>query len=168
MLTAGFIHSETSFMHIILNMYSLYVLGSSLEPVLGKAKFAMMYLFSILGGSVAVLLLASPQTTVLGASGGIFGLMGGFFIILRSMGQSSGQMTSIIAINLVFGFLPGTNISWQAHVGGLVVGGIVAFIYSKTRYSSEAGKQKLMLGGLAAGLLALTVYGVSLLPVIGF
>lgn len=158
MITAGFIHS--SFLHVGLNMYSLYIFGSALEPALGKLRFATVYFLAILGGSVGVLLLDSPDSMVLGASGGIFGLMGAYFVVLRSLGENSSQMMGLIAINLVMGFLPGLSISWQAHVGGLVVGGLVAFIYSKTRYSSELGKQKLMLAGVLSGLLLLTIFGV--------
>jgi membrane associated rhomboid family serine protease len=167
MLTAGFLHSQGSFMHIALNMYSLYILGSVLEPLLGKLRFLTLYLLAIFGGSVAVLLIDNPISMVLGASGGIFGLMGAYFIILRSLGQSGGQVTAIIGFNLIIGFLPGMNIAWQAHVGGLVVGGLVAYVYAKTRSSNDKAKQRLYIGAIVAGLLALTVYGASLLPVIG-
>ena len=117
---------------------------------------------------MAVLLLDSPNTAVLGASGGVFGLMGAYFIVLRSLGQGAGQMTAIIAINLVIGFVPGFNISWQAHVGGLIAGGLVALAYATTRAAKDAKKQKLYVGGIVLGLLVLTIYGASLLPVIGF
>ena len=168
MVTSGFLHSENSFMHIALNMYSLYIFGSVLEPLLGKLRFLTLYLVAIFGGSVAVLLLENPITMVLGASGGVFGLMGAYFVILRSLGQRGGQMTAIIAINLVIGFVPGFNISWQAHVGGLVAGGLVALAFANTRAAKDAKKQKLYVGGIVAGLLALTVFGASLLPVIGW
>jgi membrane associated rhomboid family serine protease len=168
MITAGFLHSENSIMHIALNMYSLYLFGSVLEPLLGKLRFITLYLLSIFGGSVAVLLLESPNTAVLGASGGVFGLMGAYFIVLRSLGQGAGQMTAIIAINLVIGFVPGFNISWQAHVGGLIAGGLVALAYATTRAAKDAKKQKLYVGGIVLVLLVLTIYGASLLPVIGF
>ena len=168
MITAGFLHSENSFMHIALNMYSLYILGSVLEPLLGKARFLALYMLSILGGSVAVLLLDAPNAFVLGASGGIFGLMGAYFVILRSLGQGGGQVTAIIGFNLLIGFFPGMNIAWQAHVGGLVIGGLVALVYAKTRSSNDKTKQQIFVGAIAAGLLALSVYGASLLPVIGY
>jgi membrane associated rhomboid family serine protease len=169
MLSAGFVHSTgLPFLHLALNMYSLYIFGSVLEPLLGKLRFITLYLFAILGGSVAVLLLESPYTSVIGASGGVFGLMGAYFVILRSLGQRSGQMTSIIAINLVIGFFPGLNISWQAHVGGLLVGGLVALAFANTRATKDAPKQKLYLAGIALALIALTLVGASLLPVIGW
>lgn len=167
MLTAGFLHSENSFMHIALNMYSLYILGSVLEPLLGKARFLSLYLLSIFGGSVAVLLLDAPNALVLGASGGIFGLMGAYFVVLRSLGQGGGQLTAIIGFNLLIGFFPGLNIAWQAHVGGLIVGGLVAFVYAQTRNARDKAKQQGFVVAIAAGLVALTVYGASLLPVIG-
>jgi membrane associated rhomboid family serine protease len=154
-------------MHIALNMYSLYLFGSVIEPLLGKARFLVLYLLAIFGGSVAVLLL-NPSTAVLGASGGIFGLMGAYFVILRSLGQRSGQMTGLIALNLILGFLPGTNISWQAHIGGLIVGGLVAFIYAKTRSPKDKLKQQLFVGAVAVALVVLTIFGASMLPVIGY
>lgn len=164
MLTAGFVHSESTFMHIALNMYSLYVLGSVLEPMLGRLRFFTLYMLSIFGGSIAVLLLDSPISSVVGASGGVFGLMGAYFIILKSLGQSGGQITAIIALNLVFSFI-GSNISWQAHIGGLVVGGLVAFAYAQTRQVYQRQKQQLYLAGIFVGLLALTIYGVAQLPI---
>lgn len=163
MLTAGFVHSEGSFMHIALNMYSLYVLGSVLEPMLGRVRFFTLYMLSIFGGSIAVLLLDSPISSVVGASGGVFGLMGAYFIILKSLGQSGGQITAIIALNLVFSFI-GSNISWQAHIGGLVVGGLVAFAYAQTRQAYQRQKQQLYVAGILVGLLAITIYGVAQLP----
>jgi membrane associated rhomboid family serine protease len=160
LITAGFAHA--SIIHIGLNMYSLYLFGSVLEPLLGKLRFAALYFLAILGGSVAVLLLA-PNSAVLGASGGIFGLMGAYFVILRSLGQRSGQMTGLIAINLIMGFLPGTNISWQAHVGGLVVGGLVAYVYSITRNTKDSGKQLGLVLAIAGALVVAVLFGVSLL-----
>ncbi|CAB4946494.1 unannotated protein [freshwater metagenome] len=168
MLTAGFLHSESSFMHIALNMYSLYIFGSVLEPLLGKARFLALYLLAIFGGSVAVLLFDAPNSLVLGASGGIFGLMGAYFVILRSLGQGGGQLTAIIGLNLVIGFLPGLNIAWQAHIGGLIVGGIVAFAYARTRAPKDKSKQQLYVIAVAVALIVLTVFGASLLPVSGY
>jgi len=80
-----------------------------------------------------VLLLASPVQPVLGASGAIFGLFGAFFIIQRRLGGSATQMLVLLAINLGIGFLPGFNIAWQAHVGGLIGGVLVGLIYVETR-----------------------------------
>jgi len=67
----------------------------------------------------------------------------------------------------VIGFFPGLNIAWQAHIGGLVVGALVAFIYTKTRSPKDKSKHQLYVGGVAVALIALTVFGATLLPVIG-
>jgi membrane associated rhomboid family serine protease len=132
MITAGFAHSESNPLHVLLNMYSLYIFGSLLEPMLGRLRFLAIWLVSIFGGSVAVMYLNTPDTWVLGASSGVFGLMAAYFVVLRAIGQSSQSMMGLIAINLVFGFLmPG--VSWQAHLGGLLAGGALTAVYAQAR-----------------------------------
>lgn len=159
MFTAGFLHSTTSITHILFNMYSLWVLGRALEEVLGSIRFLVLYLVSIFGASVAVLLLTSPNSSVVGASGGIFGLMAGYFVILKSLGLRTGGMVGIIGVNLVLGFIPG--ISWQAHLGGLVVGGLVAFIYSVTRKSTQKSVQVAYVFVVVLVLIGLTYVGTT-------
>jgi len=162
LITSGFIHSDnlltdpSSALHIVLNMYTLWILGQALEPMLGRWRFLSLYMLAILGGSVAVLLYGDPVGGVLGASGGIFGLMGAYFVVLRSLGGNSNSIVGVIAINLAFTFLnPG--ISWQAHIGGLVIGGAVAFIYSKTRRAEQQSLQVGLLIGVAALLILTSV-----------
>jgi membrane associated rhomboid family serine protease len=158
MLTAAFLHG--SWLHLIFNMYTLYIFGQVLEPMLGRARYLALYLIAAFGGSVAVLIFSDPTSSVLGASGAIYGLMGAYFVLLRAIGERSGQLMGLIAINLIFSFLnPG--ISWQAHIGGLVVGGIVASIYAGTRKTEQKGIQLAGLVGLVAVLIGLTVYQVS-------
>ena len=136
MITSGFAHSESNPLHVLLNMYSLYVFGSLLEPMLGRLKFLSIWLISIFGASVAVMYLNTPDTWVLGASGGVFGLMAAYFVVLRSIGQNSQALMGLIAINLVFGFfMPG--VSWQAHLGGLLAGGAMTAVYASTRGSKK-------------------------------
>ena len=161
MITSGFAHSDnlagdpTSVLHIALNMYTLYILGSLLEPTLGTRRFVVLYMLSVFGGSVAVLVLGDPAGGVLGASGGVFGLMGAYFVVLRTLGQNNAGIAGIIAINLVFTFInPG--VSWQAHIGGLVVGAAVTFLYSKTRMSTQTQIQNLGLIGIAVGLVVIS------------
>lgn len=159
MLTALFLHG--SFLHILFNMYSLLIFGPILERSLGRWRFLTLYLLSGLGGSVAVLLMA-PTSAVLGASGAIFGLLGAFFVIQRRLGGNNLQLIIVIGLNLVIGFvLP--NIAWQAHVGGLVVGGLVAFVFLRTRAVAKRNEQRLLLLAVLAGLVVLTVVGVLLL-----
>ncbi len=128
MITSLFLHSTGFIMHIAFNMYALYILGRVLEPVLGHVKFAVLYLVAGFGGSVGVLLLGEPNVAVVGASGAVFGLFGAFLVVTKAHGGNLVPVLVIIGINLVIGFLPGANIAWQAHVGGLVTGGVLAAV----------------------------------------
>lgn len=161
MLTSLFVHSDQSFLHILFNMYSLLIFGPILERAIGRWRFLALYLLSGLGGSVAVLLIA-PTIGVLGASGAIFGLLGAFFVIQRKLGGNSLQLVIVIGLNLVIGFIV-PNIAWQAHVGGLVVGGIVAFVFLRTRDAGKRNEQLLLLFSVFVGLIVLTVIGVILM-----
>lgn len=161
MVTSMFVHSPGSILHIMFNMFSLFVIGPPLEMALGRWRFLSLYMLSGLGGSVAVLLLA-PTTGVLGASGAIFGLLGAFFIIQRTLGGRNVQIIMVIGINLVLGFVI-PNVSWQAHVGGLIVGGIVAYVFLKTRASSKKNRQILLLLAVLVALIVLTFVGIELL-----
>lgn len=163
MLTSGFVHSDhlftdpSSILHIALNMYTLYLFGQVLEPMLGRLRFLALYLLSILGGSVAVLWFSEPTSSVLGASGGVFGLMGAYFVVMRTLGGNSSTIIGVIAFNLIFTFLnPG--VSWQAHIGGLILGGLVTFVYSKTRAAQQQRLQILGLVGITAALVLLSAY----------
>ena len=155
MITYAFVHSPGSLLHIGLNMVSLFLFGPLLERSVGRGRFIALYLVSALGGAVAVLLLV-PGTSVLGASGAIFGLLGAFFVIQRKLGGNTVQLMVVIGANLVIGFLPGTNISWQAHVGGLVAGAAVAFVYLRTRRRDQRVTQIIMVVLVVAVLIALS------------
>ncbi len=158
MITAGFVHSPDSFWHILLNIYSIYIFGRVIEPMLGPVRFLVLYLVSIFGGSAMVLWLSEPVVPVVGASGAFFGLMGAYLIMLRAIGDNSGLLVGLIAVNLAFGFLvPG--ISWQGHLGGLLAGMAVTAVYARTRYKSGLSQKIHVLGVI--GLIALaTVAGV--------
>ena len=118
-------------LHIAFNMYALWIMGTYLEPLLGRARFVAVYLLSAIGGSVVYLLLSSPPTLAelaagdvgawwtgaVGASGAVFGLFGAFLVLQRRLGRSAAGMYVVIGINAVLGFvIPG--IAWQAHLGG--------------------------------------------------
>jgi membrane associated rhomboid family serine protease len=169
-LTAAFLHSPDTIFHILLNMFALWSLGQYLEPMLGRARFAALYLISGIGGQVAVSLLAgSPTiaglraglddawlTPVVGASGAIFGLFGALLVLNRHLGRSSTAMYATIAINAAFGFLyPG--ISWQAHLGGLLTGAACAGIIVAFRRQGVRQLVWLALGGVLALIVAVAV-----------
>lgn len=158
MVTTIFVHSTSSIFHILFNGYSLYILGTLVEQLIGRGKFATLFLLSGLGGSVAVLWL-SPAAAVIGASGAIFGLFGALFVIQRTFGGANAQLLIVLGLNLALGFVvPG--ISWQAHIGGLVLGALVAWIYVSTRSDTHPVKQRSQLGLVTLGLVAATVAGV--------
>lgn len=157
MVTTMFVHSQSSVFHILFNGYSLFILGTLVERLIGSGRFVTLFLFSGFGGSVLVSLL-SPTSAVVGASGAIFGLFGALFVIQRSFGGANTQLLIVLGLNLVMGFIvPG--ISWQAHIGGLVTGAIVANIMVRTR-GEEPKRQRQGLGLVGLGLVALTVLGV--------
>jgi len=166
MITAGFVHSPDNFWHILLNIYSIYIFGRVIEPMLGSIRFLVLYLVSIFGGSAMVLWLSEPVVPVVGASGAFFGLMGAYLIMLRAIGDNSGLLVGLIAVNLAFGFLvPG--ISWQGHLGGLLAGMAVTAVYARTRYKSGFSQKIQVLGVI--GLIALaTVAGVIFRLPFGF
>ena len=157
-LTSVFLHSTSLIFHIVLNMYTLWIFGRLLEPMLGRARFLALYLISGLAGSIGVVVFAAPNAQVLGASGAIFGLMGAFVVIQRRLGGNMTQLYILLAINLAIGFIPGANISWQAHLGGLIGGALVGLILLETRPRSRRGLQIGLLIGLTVALFAIGVF----------
>lgn len=138
-LTAAFLHGSP--LHLLFNMWSLWLMGGYLEPMLGRARYLALYLISALGGSVGVVLLANAPTgdlfnaspgdfdawlsAYVGASGAVFGLFAAVLVLNRHLGRDSSAMLAVVGINLVYGFLV-PNVAWQAHIGGLVTGTLAA------------------------------------------
>ncbi|MCR2824805.1 rhomboid family intramembrane serine protease [Microbacterium sp. zg.Y909] len=154
LLTVTLVHA--SLWHVALNMLALWALGRSLEPLLGRARFLALYLLSALGGSVLVALLA-PGTWVVGASGAVWGLLGAMFVIGRHLGANVTAIAVLLGLNLVITFLPGSGISWQAHIGGGLVGALVGMIFARTRAERQRQQQIWLLVAVGVGLLALLV-----------
>ncbi|PPF79689.1 hypothetical protein C5B96_11685 [Subtercola sp. Z020] len=162
LLTYALVHtpfsitSPFSILHILFNMYSLFIFGRILEPMVGHLRFLALYLIAAIGGAVAVDLLTDPGAGVIGASGAIFGLMAAFFIIARRLGGNTSQLVVLVVLNLAIGFLvPG--ISWQAHIGGLVAGALVGLIYIETRQRQRQPVQVLLTAAVFVVLVAVTV-----------
>ncbi len=126
MATSGFLHY--GLFHLGLNMFALWILGNAVENHGGRLRFGMIYALAILGGSLGALLL-SPGALTAGASGGIYGLMGAFFIIGRAQGIAfrDSPLFGILLINLVLTFaIPGISIG--GHLGGLAAGALAAWV----------------------------------------
>jgi membrane associated rhomboid family serine protease len=123
LVTAGFLHAGV--FHLLVNMYSLYILGSLLEPAVGRVRFLLIYFVALLSGSFGALL-TDPNKLTVGASTAIFGLMGAALVVMRNRGIDPMQsgLPLWIGINLVLTFTI-TGLSKGGHVGGLI-GGIVA------------------------------------------
>ncbi|WP_341810964.1 rhomboid family intramembrane serine protease [Labedella populi] len=156
MLTTMLVHSTGFIFHVALNMYTLWIFGQALESLLGRGRFLALYLIAGFGGSLGVLALSDPLQPVVGASGAIFGLMGAFIVIQRRMGGNMTGLLVLVGINLVIGFIPGINVAWQAHLGGLVVGALAGLIFVSTRQIRRHGMQVGLLIGLSAVLLVAT------------
>jgi membrane associated rhomboid family serine protease len=115
--------------HIAFNMWALWVIGTPLEQWLGRLRFVALYFLAGLGGSVLSFSTGPLTNFAAGASGAIFGLFGAFFVIMRRRGLETGGIVGLIVINLVFSFTF-SNIDWRGHVGGLVVGSLVAAVFA--------------------------------------
>jgi len=124
LLTAIFVHS--GWFHLGMNMIMLWVLGRSLEQVFGRVRLLAVFLIAGLGGAVASYWFNAPMTVGIGASGAIFGLFAAMFVFSREHRVNTQEIVSVIALNLVIGFIiPGVD--WHAHVGGLIAGAVVGW-----------------------------------------
>jgi len=125
LITCAFVHIGV--VHLLVNSYSLFIIGSQMESFLGRIKYLFVYLISALCGSLMSIVF--HETVSAGASGAIFGLLGSMLyfgynyrVFLGNVLRS--QIIPLIILNLVVGlFIPGVDVA--AHVGGLL-GGIIA------------------------------------------
>ncbi len=133
-ITAAFLHSRSSLLHILFNMYALYLFGPRLERQLGAISFVGLYLSSAIAGGVAFQYLSAGGAV--GASGAIFGLFGAVLVgtfPLRGTVHGAAQFRQLVlllAINLALPLFA-TGIAWEAHVGGLVMGMVVAALWQR-------------------------------------
>jgi membrane associated rhomboid family serine protease len=128
LITAGFLHAGLA--HLAFNMFALYILGTLLEPAVGRFRFGLIYFVSLLAGSFGALLL-EPNSPTVGASGAIFGLMGAAFVVMRNAGVNplESGLGVWLVLNLVITFAV-PNISIGGHIGGLIGGTLCAlFLY---------------------------------------
>jgi rhomboid protease GluP len=137
LLTGAFLHG--GIYHYIVNMYSLYILGSQIEGFLGRGKYLAVYLFSALIGSLFSIIFNTVPSV--GASGAIFGILGSLLyfgyhyrVYLGSVIKS--QILPLIILNLAIGFLSNGQIDNFAHIGGLI-GGILMTMAVGVKYKSS-------------------------------
>ena len=140
LLTSLFLHS--GFTHLALNMISLYFLGSFAEVSFGRSRFLALYFISGIAGGLAYLYFGAFNSPAVGASGAIFGLLGGVFGFAIRRGTFSmrnpviNQLLILTAINLFLGAtIP--NVSNTVHIGGLVGGIVFGYLIAPPVYSQK-------------------------------
>lgn len=141
LIAAMFLHANL--IHIFFNGYALYALGPESERIYGTGRFLTLYFLAGLAGSVASYAF-SPAPAV-GASGAIFGLIGGlgmFYYLNRQVLGDFGRMqvqsiATIAVINLIIGFSAQGVIDNWGHLGGLA-GGVLASLALAPRFSVDA------------------------------
>ncbi len=152
-VTSAFLHG--GFWHLVFNMYALWLLGSILEPALGKIRFFVLYVLSAIGGNAAIVVLSNLtgawNIAAVGASGAIFGLFGALLVVSRGFNRNSAGLFAVIAINLALGFvIPG--ISWESHIGGLLTGLALTYLWltfaRKFRGKNQASRLSADLGSV--------------------
>lgn len=137
LFSVGFLHS--GILHLALNMWFIWVFGGLLEPALGRLQFGMLYVTSLLGGSVGALALSSATTPTVGASGAAFGLLGAALVIARQRGLNdlASQLMMLAVLNLAISFVPG--ISLGGHLGGFLTGlALAALVFGPLQRNRKA------------------------------
>ena len=126
-VTSGFLHA--GLIHILFNMYLLYLLGNMLEPAIGSVRFGIVYFVSLFAGSLGALIV-SPDALTVGASGAVFGLMGAAAVELSARGINPMEtgIGGLIIFNLLFSFVF-SGISIGGHIGGLIGGAVTGFLF---------------------------------------
>jgi membrane associated rhomboid family serine protease len=146
LVTSMFVHYGP--VHLLVNMWALWVVGRVLESALGPLRYLILYFAAGLGGSVAVYLF-TPSVQSAGASGAIWGLFAALFIIFRRLKLDTSQLVPVIVLNAIISFAPG--ISLAAHAGGAVTGAIVAWAMA---YAPQK-QRNLITAGVVGGLFVL-------------
>lgn len=159
-MTAALLHGDL--MHLGFNMYALYIFGPPLEREVGSAPFAALYVAAAIAGGAAFYLLV-PGGEAVGASGAIFGLFGAWIVAsYRGRHTAQGQaslrsLLTLLAINLFIGFIPGARIAWQAHLGGLVAGGLIALLWTLPSLRSRPVPRMAIAAAVGIGALLLVI-----------
>jgi membrane associated rhomboid family serine protease len=158
--TGAFLHAGV--FHLGMNMLLLWFLSQELEPALGRARFVLLYVTALVGGSLGVLVV-SPLSPTVGASGAVFGLMGALIVLQLRAKQNPWQsgIGGLVLINLVLTFaIPGISIG--GHVGGLLAGAAAGAIIQPLRWPQREAALRTV--GVVAIAVLLGVAAVTLAP----
>ncbi|MEE8736957.1 rhomboid family intramembrane serine protease [Bifidobacterium subtile] len=161
-LTSLFLHAQNP-MHVGFNMLALWSVGPTLERLMGHWHYLALYLISGLGGAAGLSLWAWLRSdwsvSAYGASGALFGLFAALLIVYRRMGIELRSMLIWMAINFAMPLVI-PNVAWQSHVGGFVVGGLLAaLLVSRVPGLQHASMHTRMwvYGGAIAAVLAVII-----------
>ena len=140
LITCGFLHADI--FHLFFNCYSLYIIGSQLEGFMGKPKYIIIYLFSLIMGSLMSITFNTNPS--IGASGAVFGLMGsllyfGYHYRVYLGTTLRSQIIPLILINLLYGFTV-SGIDNFGHIGGLIGGFLITMALGVKYKSSNSEK----------------------------
>lgn len=160
LFTAMFLHF--GLLHLMVNMWALWILGRYVEGALGPVRYLALYLIAGVGGDVAAYLF-SPEKFTAGASGAIFGLFAALFVINRKLGRDNSGVIGLILINLALGIFLRNHISLAGHVGGLIIGGLLALGLAYAPKSQRTPIQVASVATMIVLLVVLTVTGNELL-----
>jgi membrane associated rhomboid family serine protease len=161
--TAALLHG--SLMHILFNMYALYLFGPRLEQQVGPGAFAALYVASAGAGGMVSYVFGPLEQISIGASGAIFGLFGAWIFVAWKMRATPGgramfnQLAVLLAINLALPIFVG-GIDWRAHLGGLAGGLLIAWSWSAFAVGRPNARtvRVLLATGVAVGSLAITIF----------
>lgn len=149
LLTSTFLHIQV--FHLAVNMFTLWILGPSLEALLGRWRFTALYLVSGLAGSAVAYAFTAPNVGVVGASGSLAGLFGATIVLARRMQWDVTWLLGILGLNVVINVIYRDALSWQGHLGGLIAGALLgAFI----AYAPRERRDLVHVVGFAVVLLA--------------
>jgi rhomboid protease GluP len=151
-LTVGLIHADL--VHLVMNMFALFNLGMILERLYGKVKFLVLIVIGTISGSL-FLFIAQGNTLAVGISGGLYACLGALFIYFIETGLIKqpavrSQLIRLVIINVLINTLP--NVSFVAHMGGLMAGLIIGLLYTKA-----PNWKSLRLNGAIAGVILLVL-----------
>lgn len=163
LFTSVFLHF--GIIHLALNMYALYFIGSYLEPLLGKVRYIVAYICAgVVASLVSVLWHNDNSAVSAGASGAIFGMFGLFLSLLITNVVPKQVKNSIlqsvlffVGFNVFYGFKPNSGIDNSAHLGGLFSGIIIGFVYYLSFRKPTIQKTALITALIAVGTIAVTV-----------
>lgn len=147
LISSMFLHADVA--HIFNNMLLLYAVGEVVEKRVGPLSFALMYFFSgIIGGITTFVyeIFSGNRVVVIGASGAIFGLLGGLFALvlfkfIRRKTMPLSRVFVVILLSIYSGFT-GLNTANWAHIGGLVGGFLFGVVYCLIMKNTKAGENQ--------------------------